>query len=269
MDTAEVSRKLGGIRDVLASRAGFVLNVTSGAEALDAALKAAAVFGRFGPPAAANPRCRERASFTINAEEAEVWTSPSLQTGFAALSLPAAPYGSRQQAADAVLSHELSTGALWESIRMKGGAYGAFARPASLEGVDSVCTYRDPAPFRSLKTIPALLRERSKQGSSPHSGETLEKSIIGTFARETVPRTPAANGSTDFLRYLYGVTPQRRHQRLKDIVSLQAEETAAAARRLADASENILAGCPVIIADEKTAEKAAAALGVPLQTLPA
>jgi Zn-dependent M16 (insulinase) family peptidase len=184
------------------------------------------------------------------------------------MSLPASPYGSREQAAELVFSHELSTGALWESIRMKGGAYGAFARPDSLEGVFSLATYRDPDPLRSLKIFPEILLQRSKLNVGEDS---LEKSIIGTFARETVPRAPSASGFTDFLRCLYGISPGHRFIRLKEIVALSAEDMAAAARRLAGAAATVAGDFPgrqVIIAGTGAAEKAAVALGVTVKQLP-
>jgi Zn-dependent M16 (insulinase) family peptidase len=270
-DIAETSRKLVSIRDALASRSGLIVNLTAQAEALPNALKAAASFGRFGPPRPANPRCRETAPFLTLAgggeNRFEVWASPSIQIGFAAMSLPASPYGSREQAAELVLSHELSTGALWESIRMKGGAYGAFARPDNLEGVFSLATYRDPDPLRSLKIFPEILLNRGKRTIDEDS---LEKSIIGSFARETVPRTPSDNGLTDFLRYLYGITSEHRFTRLKAIVALAAGETAAAAGRLGGAALDAggFTGRQVIIAGTGAAEKAAAALGVEVRRLP-
>jgi Zn-dependent M16 (insulinase) family peptidase len=273
-DPAEISRRLFSIRDALASRAGLIVNLTAQAEALSGALKAAAPLGRFGAPRPANPRCREIAPFLALAgdpvagrtDQAEVWSSPSIRIGFAAMTLPAAPYGSREQAAELVFSHELSTGALWESIRMKGGAYGAFARPDSLEGVFSLTTYRDPDPLRSLKTFPEILLRRSTLDIGEDS---LEKSIIGTFAHETVPRTPSDSGFTGFLRCLYGITPGHRFTRLKTIVALTAEDTAAVASRLAGAAAaNDFPGRRVIIAGTGIAEKAATALGVEARKLP-
>ena len=268
-DTAEIRDRLCSIRNALASRAGLFVNLTASQEALPGAkAAAAAAFGRFGPPAAPNERCRAAGVFTgmLDAGGAggEVWASPSLQVGFAALSLQAAPYGSREQAAELVFSHELSTGALWESIRMKGGAYGAFAKPDSLEGVFSLATYRDPDPVRSLSAFPEILRGR---GEFVPDDDSLEKAVIGTFARETAPRSPADKGFTDFLRYLYGVTAEQRLRRLENIVSLEAGETSAAARRLAAGADRF-PGRPVIIAGTGAAEKAAAALGAVVKILP-
>jgi Zn-dependent M16 (insulinase) family peptidase len=185
------------------------------------------------------------------------------------MSLPAASYGSPEQAAELVFSHELSTGALWESIRMMGGAYGAFAHPNSLEGVFSFSTYRDPDPIRSLGSFPAILEKRSSEGTN---GDNLEKVIIGAFARETRPHSPQEKGFSEFLRRLYGINDDHRLSRLKWIAALTTEETNAAARRLADAAR-AAAGeppgtCPVIIAGSKTAERAAKKLGLEITELP-
>ncbi|MDR0598625.1 MAG: insulinase family protein [Treponema sp.] len=279
MDMGEVRDRLISIRNALL-KAGVFVNLSASEEALPGALKAAEMFAPFGYPRRANPRCLETERFFSlsswdarageQPERAEVYGSPSLQVGFAALSLPAAPYGSPGQAAELVFAHELSYGPLWESIRMMGGAYGAFARPDNLEGVFSLSTYRDPDPLRSLSAIPAILKNR---GALTIDGDSLEKMIIGVYARETRPRTPAEKGFSGFLRSLYGITQDHRLSRLRGIIGLTAEESGAAARRLAEASEAAAAGnaagtCPVVIAGMEQARKAAKKLGVNLKELP-
>jgi Zn-dependent M16 (insulinase) family peptidase len=277
LDTAELRDRMISLRDTLASKAGLFVNISASAEALPAALKAAGKFGRFGAPRPANPACRDREQFfallaNAGGTGAEVFASPSLQVGFAALSLPASRYGTPEQAAELVLSHELSTGALWESIRMMGGAYGAFASSDSLEGVFSLATYRDPEPLRSLAVFPEILKKRGAAGIDEDS---LEKAIIGTFAREIRPRTPAEKGFSDFLRFLYGIHESQRRRRIEALIRVQAAETSKIAARLAgDAlAGNALNGAAargprVIIAGTRAAAKAAKELGAELITLP-
>jgi Zn-dependent M16 (insulinase) family peptidase len=250
--------------------AGLVINITTSPEALAGARKAAEIFGGLGAPRPVHPWCREKERFfsllSRNPDPApEVYASPSLQIGFAAISLPAVPYGSPEQAAELALSHELSTGALWESIRMMGGAYGAFAHPDNLEGVFSLATYRDPDPLRSLGAFPPILKKR---GAETIDEDSLEKIIIGAFARETRPRTPADKGFSEFLRCLYGIRQSHRLSRLKALVSLQAEETGAAARRLAEAAEQTAMPGAVVITGLKQAKKAAKKLGTTVKILP-
>ncbi|MDR1143128.1 MAG: insulinase family protein [Spirochaetaceae bacterium] len=268
MDMGELRDRMLSIRNALL-KAGLAVNITASPEALAGARRGAEIFGGLGAPRPPHPLGREKERFfsllSQNPDPVpEVYASPSLQIGFAAMSLPAVPYGSPEQAAELALSHELSTGALWESIRMMGGAYGAFAHPDNLEGVFSLATYRDPDPLRSLGAFPPILKKR---GSETIDEDSLEKIIIGAFARETRPRTPADKGFSEFLRRLYGIRQSHRLSRLTALVGLKAEETGAAARRLAGAAEQT-AATKVVITGPGQAEKAAKKLGTAVKTLP-
>jgi Zn-dependent M16 (insulinase) family peptidase len=276
MDMSELRDRMIHIRDTLL-KGGLLLNISASKEFLPKALKAAELFSSMGAPLNANPECLKKESFlsllayngSLSSSgvspSAEVYGSPSLQIGFAAMSLPAAPYGSVEQAAELVFSHELSTGALWESIRMMGGAYGAFAHPDSLEGVFSFSTYRDPDPLRSLKSLPEILKKRSCETVDK---DRLEKVIIGAYAKETRPRTPAEKGFSEFLRRLYGINDGHRLSRLKAMTVLKEEDTGAVARRLAEAAVASTGASPVLITGLAQAEKAAGKLGVELKVLP-
>lgn len=279
LDTAEICRKLSAIRDTLAA-AGCIINLTG--SALKPAL-AAAGRGNFGPPRPRNPLSVEAPSFAAlldglpgpaaspkpgalspNAAapgKAEVYASPSLQVGFAAAAFPAAPWDTPAQAAEIVLAHLLSTGALWEDIRMKGGAYGAFAQPDNLEGYVAFSTYRDPQPLRSLDSFTRILGT----AGTGFSDDEVEKAVIGCYGRETHPRTPAEKGLVDFSRFLYGIEDAHRQRRLERLVAVEAGQVSAALKRLASQS----AAVPVIVAGPAIAEKAAAALGTEPKMLPA
>jgi Zn-dependent M16 (insulinase) family peptidase len=263
LDTAELCRKLTSIRDALAG-AGCIVNLTGSAAALKSALTALGR-GSFSPPRP-RPLSVEVSSFAAlldglsggPAGRAEVYASPSLQVGFAAAALPAAPWDSPAQAAEIVLAHLLSTGALWEDIRMKGGAYGAFAQPDYLEGYFSLSTYRDPQPLRSLDSFGQIL------GAAEFPEGEVEKAIIGCYGRETRPRTPAGKGAADFSRFLYGIEDLHRRRRLERLVGVEAGAVAAALRRLGAQT----AAVPVIVAGQAIAEKAAAKLGTEPKMLP-
>jgi Zn-dependent M16 (insulinase) family peptidase len=278
MDTREIITKLRAIRETLVQRGGLAANLTGSAGALEASLGFLRQgFRGFGPPRPRHPRSAEAGPFfglsegprasRAGGRGAEVYLSPSLQVGFAALSFSAALYGSPEHAAELVLAHGLSTGALWEDIRMKGGAYGAFAHPDGLEGVFSFSTYRDPNPLRSLERFSSILKQGADQGGAPGSPwdeENLVKGIIGCYARETRPRTAAEKGFVDFLRFLYGIGDEARRGKLEGLIGLEAEQIAGAERRLGLEEGS----CPVVLAGRGIAEKAAAALGAELRELP-
>jgi Zn-dependent M16 (insulinase) family peptidase len=267
MDPEELKTRMTGLRNALA-KGGLFCNITVSDEAVKGALKAAETMNRFGGPVNANPLCKKKESFfaLMENKKAEVFASPSLQIGFAAMSLPASPYCTREQAAELAFSHELSTGALWESIRMMGGAYGAFAHPDNLEGVFSFSTYRDPEPVRSLELFPEILKKRSDESIDTDS---LDKVIIGTYARITRPQSPIEKGFAEFMRRLYGINDDHRIANLKHLIDLEGEDTNAVARRLRDAAKSgETASCPVIITGKKAAESAAKKLKADIQELP-
>jgi Zn-dependent M16 (insulinase) family peptidase len=260
METVELAHKLEEIRDKLLKN-GVLVNFTGGEDALASSLKEIGRrFGSFGLP---KPRRSEVLETFTPAKSAEVFSSPSLQVGFAALSLPSAVYGSAEHAAELVLAHQLSTGALWETIRMKGGAYGAFASSDNLEGVFTFSTYRDPKPLRSLEAFSSIVRETANKDGDE---ESLVKTIIGSFAGETRPKANPDKGFSDFFRFLYGVEDRHRSRRLKALIALGQDEIAGVLSRLAASVE----GKPpaVILAGKGTAEKAASKLGVEPQELP-
>ncbi|MDR2095478.1 MAG: insulinase family protein [Treponema sp.] len=277
LDTAEIRDKLTGIRDTLVSRSGMIANLCGSAAALGAAVPSLEKrFGRFGAPRPRNPDFQSMEALLAvsgldaagtkavppQGQQTTVFASASLQVGFAAQTLTAAPYGSYQQAAELVLAHQLSTGALWENIRMKGGAYGAFAHTDALEGTFSFSTYRDPNPLRSLDAFNSLFRETAKL--TPDE-DTLVKAIIGVYARETRPRTGADKSITDFLRFLYGIEDIHRSRRLRDLIALQPEDIGRVLENLAAQEGNRF---PVILAGKGAAEKTAAQIDAEVIELP-
>ena len=100
MDTDGVISKLKQLRDKINS-AGLIVNITG--NALDAAcMELAQRFGRFGPP---KPRLGGNQGSAVIASNPEIFTSQSLQVGFAALAFNAAPFNTVEQIAESVLTH--------------------------------------------------------------------------------------------------------------------------------------------------------------------
>jgi len=161
---------------------------------------------------------------------------------------------------------------------VKGGAYGAFAMPDHLDGVFSFSTYRDPDPLRSLRAFSSIIGETPRRGDvsynrdigchkdSCYHKDSLEKAVIGTYSRETRPRSPAEKGLADFLRFLCGIEDWHRSRRIKGIIAVSGEQIEAAKGLLAGQAGHTYH--PVIIAGKTEAEKAAARLGVEVRTLP-
>ncbi len=256
-DAPVVAAKLKYLQEKISS-AGLIANLT-GQSLQTAGAEVSQRFGRFGAPA---PRSSApRADVSGKKAFAEVFASPSLQVGFAARSMNSAAFDTTEQIAEMVLTHQLSTGALWEDIRMKGGAYGAFATSDSLENCVSFATYRDPNPLRSLDIFSAILKN-AVHGNCDE--DSLVKNIIGCYAKETRPRTSAENGLVDFYRFLYGIEDSYRKRKIERLVSTSTSDIQAAFSALGSRA----ATGSVVIAGTKAAEQAAKALGTEVQLLP-
>jgi len=264
LDTAEAAAKLQYLREAIAS-AGIIANMSGSAAALKSGgALIAQRFSRIGPPRSALQAASDTKAKMVPGTASEVFASPSLQIGFAAMTLRAAPYDTPAQTAETVLAHQLSTGALWEDIRMKGGAYGASASSDSLERCFSLSTYRDPNPLRSLNSFSAIL----KTNNITAENDGLEKIIIGCYSRETRPRSPAEKGIADFLRFISRIENDYRRRRLQRLIAVSAADISAALGELAAQVAADNAASRVIITGMKGAEQAAKALGTEVRTLP-
>jgi Zn-dependent M16 (insulinase) family peptidase len=275
MDTSEIGANLTRIRDKLAS-AGVLINLTASKETIDAAAPLfERTYARFGAPKPRNAGASEQAFFSLcsngsqapdNGKKDEVWMSRSLQVGFASLIVPSSEYATRDYVAEVALSHYAATGELWENIRMKGGAYGAYALPNGLERTFVLASYRDPDP---LKTLGAFYTSFKHISGGNIDGDSMEKTIIGVYANETRPQTPKEKGAVDFFRFLCGVEDAQRSRSRNYLLDMTAGDLAAAANRIAEQIDSGVnrASC-VIEGKGGGAEKTAAALGVAARTLP-
>ncbi|MCL2805152.1 MAG: insulinase family protein [Treponema sp.] len=257
MDTGEIISKLQQLREKI-NGAGVIVNIT-GSSLKTAASEIVQRFSRFGPPV---PRLEE--TDYISALKTEIFASHSLQVGFAALTLDAAPFDTVEHSAESVLTHQLYTGALWEDIRMKGGAYGAIISSDSLENCVSFATYRDPNPLRSLDVFSAILKSSRDEPQFYNIDEDyLVKSLIGCYSKETKPRTALENGTVDFYRFLYGVEDSYHKRKLQRLINLSVPDVVNA---FASLGSRAVKG-PVIIAGIKTAEQTAKVLGAEIKIL--
>ena len=153
----------------------------------------------------------------------------AVQVGFAAQLLPVT-FDETEYGAAIVYAQWLETGALWEAIRVKGGAYGVSAYPDSATALFTMTTYRDPAPLKSLHSIRNCIE---KSIAAPLTDSELEALITGTYSTALQPRTPAQRSAAAFSRLLNGITHQARMQTIEGIISCTRERMNRLAERLA------------------------------------
>ena len=115
-----------------------------------------------------------------------------------------------------ILQQFLSTGYLWENVRVKGGAYGCFMSLDKLDKTLGIYSYRDP----NLKdTLAAYAEIADLLENLELSEEEFVKILIGTMGRVSSPHTPSQKGALNFNRYLSGVTDKVIIERRKQILS--------------------------------------------------
>ncbi len=156
---------------------------------------------------------------------------------YAALGLPATPCSTTNIAhftAEMVLSRLLSTGVLWEEIRMKGGAYGAGASHASNEGAFCFFSYRDPHVRETYERFQKILKQAAAQ---PYPQREVNRTIVTLSGRECEPLTPAQEASGVLDRALSGMNNELRLAFHQALLKCRATDLQAAARRLCRALE--------------------------------
>ena len=222
----EAQAVLDALRRSIVGRSGLRINLTAGREDLPAALAAleAALpaLPEEGAPPPASGRPLDPAAMS------EGYVIPS-QVGFAAAALASSRLGGPRYAQESVLAHYLTTGPLWDELRVRRGAYGASCYAEPLEGTFLFSTYRDPSPAESL----SFFGEALSRASAGLSAEAAEEAVVGAAGRDLKPLLPEERGFADWKRELYGIDDAMRREKREALLSTGKKELEAAAARLA------------------------------------
>jgi len=220
---------------------GLRLNLTAEEKAIPGAM--AAIESSLGslPPsgrAAAGGPAAARAAVagTFAPSEGTEAYAISSQVGFAAAACPSSRIASQDFGHESILAHLLTTGPLWEELRVKRGAYGASMRTDGLEGIACFSSYRDPRPVEALAFFGQALAEAERRFSRGGAGSEAEaeEAAIGAIGRELRPMLPEEKGFVDFRRSLYGIDDEMRQAKRDSMLSTRGPELAWAAGRLAE-----------------------------------
>ena len=111
-----------------------------------------------------------------------------------------------------VILRSLRMGYLWENVRVRGGAYGAFASLDRINGVLSCVSYRDPNPEETLAAYDNMAHYL--HNFTPDSAQ-LTQAIVGAVGELDTYLLPSAKGSTALTRSLAHDTDELR-QTLRD-----------------------------------------------------
>jgi len=153
----------------------------------------------------------------------------SAPVGYVARAMPGIRFDHPLSGPIAVLGHMLSTGYLWEKVRMEGGAYGAFSYPRNMDGLFLMGSYRDPHIVRTLHAFDEglALMERAELDAVE-----VDHAVIGTVGREDRPLDPGEKGFVSIQRKLHGVTDDARQARRRSLLATDRKGIGEAARLL-------------------------------------
>lgn len=252
-----IAERLEEIRRTLLVRPRLISNATAGRDCFEQIAHAVdAVSGglttrlpdRDTVEAPSRPSAQARQPGGITAES----FLASASVGYVARAIPGFHYEHPLNGPGAVLGHLLSTGYLWEKVRMEGGAYGAFSYPRNTDGLFLFGSYRDPHITRTIRAFRDGL-ELMQNGELADAD--VEKAVIGTIGREDRPIDPGEKGFVSLQRKLHGVTDDVRQARRERLLSADRRAVGHAAGALQEGFER---GFTAIIANRQTVAEAAA-----------
>jgi Zn-dependent M16 (insulinase) family peptidase len=152
----------------------------------------------------------------------------------------------------------LRTAWLWEQVRMKGGAYGAFSIFDYRSGVFDFVSYRDP---NLLDTLAAYDATASFLKEVELHKDELVKSVIGAIGRLDAYQLPDAKGYTALNRYLLGEDDAFRQQLRDQLLDVTEADFRVFGDALAELNK---VGHIVVLGGEESIDEANQQLNPPL-----
>lgn len=186
------------------------------------------------------------------------------QVGFSACNMKGSFFGTVENPAELVLAHWLSGDFLWERIRTKGGAYGAYASSSNMVGSFNFATFRDPNPEKSVEIFEECLKDACEVLLDERE---CEKLITGTYGDEVQPSSPAARGNLGFLRTISCIVPEDRKKKLEFLLKVKPEQVQSVAKKIY--AQRNLKRCVVVCdssskSQAKSAKNASVIINLPL-----
>ncbi|MBN2188840.1 MAG: insulinase family protein [Chitinispirillaceae bacterium] len=136
-----------------------------------------------------------------------------------------------------LLARHLSTGYLWDKVRVEGGAYGGMAGVSTAHPVFSCTSYRDP----NLASTLAHFEKGLGQAALGVSSGALGQSVIGAIGQIDKPKPPHSRGFSETLDRLCGYTPAMRRRLREAVLSATPDKLQKTARKILDTKESAAA----------------------------
>lgn len=201
-DYDSVRRDLETLRDVVLTRSGAVVGLTTSPGDLDNLETAVAGFLDRLPETVPEPAAWRR----LDMPAAEGIVIPA-QIHFVGLGCDLNGTGWTFDGADLVAARYLRMAYLWDRVRVRGGAYGAFCSLDRVAGQAVFVSYRDP---NTQATLDAFREAGRFLMDSPLSDDEMTRAVIGAIGDIDSHLLPDAKGYVATVRRLIGDTPDIR-----------------------------------------------------------
>lgn len=207
-DWPSVLADLESLRGIVVRRAGAWLNLTADPAGLDKALAAAARLAGALPAHAVRPAggAAETAGLSASGAGNEALLVPA-QVNYVGKGCNLFDLGYVWSGAAHVITRHVRMAWLWDQVRVRGGAYGAFCTLDRLNGAFTQVSYRDPnvdGTLAAFDGVAGYLRDLSL------SRRDLELAIIGAIGDLDAYLLPDAKGMASLARRLAGDTEESR-----------------------------------------------------------
>lgn len=196
------------------------------------------------------PECVE--SYTVvlndkphNPDSARLGLEISAPIGFSGL-VGRLPQGVPSSGTFLVAARIAALDYLWNEVRVKGGAYGAFLR-VNHAGRVSFGSYRDPNPAGALVSFKAT---GNALETFAKSGQSIEKYQVAVIGQMEPYRSPRAEAFEELGLFLEGLDCKTRQVRREQVLDMTASDLSACAKVLSDVAErafHVLVGGKAIL----------------------
>lgn len=235
------------------NRNGMLLDMTGDASVLEEAMESAKNFllnqlpMDLGNPAPPTPDFRGTEHPWVKAAREEMMQSNPVQDEGIVVSTQVAYVGEGGQlyeigdevsGSTSVVSHYLTTGYMWDVIRAKNGAYGAYSSFSHTDGVQTLYTYRDPnTPDTTLSLFhdaaDSILNDASSETLTRKNNAAITTAVIGTIGSLDGSALSAADaGWVSMVRYLRGESSIARQEWRNQIINTSSDDFVDFANRM-------------------------------------
>lgn len=250
-DFDSVLQDLAEIGSLVMNQKGLILNATLDQDNFSGIEKDVAALSGLMPTKEADPVDRK----PLKGSAGQGLSIPA-RINYVGKGLSPLPDDFQFTGAASVVSKFLRTSYLWEKVRVRGGAYGAFSMFDRLNGSICFVSYRDPNLDDTVRAFDEIAGYLDNLDISP---DELEKSVIGAINEVDAYMLPDAKGFTSMVRHLTNQDAEYRQKYREEILSASAKDFRKCAKAVRTVAEK---GRVVVLGDDEALKKSRLSLEV-------